>query len=122
VSDHQSPGGLEKAAVTHAQWQHTLSIENTVPRWYDACLLRPLDFLARLAALVPKPRVNLTRFHGVSPNSRHLALVTKAARGRGNKTNVSDELPTPAERHASMTWAQRLMRVFNETKKIFIAY
>ena len=23
-----------------------------------------LDFLARLAALVPKPRVNLTRFHG----------------------------------------------------------
>mgnify|MGYP000317228154 CR=1 FL=1 len=29
----------------------------------------PLDFLARLAALVPKPRVNLTRFHGVfAPN------------------------------------------------------
>jgi hypothetical protein len=25
----------------------------------------PLDFLARLAALVPRPRVNLTRFHGV---------------------------------------------------------
>jgi hypothetical protein len=25
----------------------------------------PLDFIARLAALVPKPRVNLTRFHGV---------------------------------------------------------
>ena len=23
----------------------------------------PLDFIARLAALVPKPRVNLTRFH-----------------------------------------------------------
>ncbi|KDH37112.1 conjugal transfer protein TraG, partial [Klebsiella pneumoniae] len=31
----------------------------------------PLDFIARLAALVPKPRVNLTRFHGVfAPNSR----------------------------------------------------
>ncbi|MCU7861282.1 MAG: transposase, partial [Candidatus Thiodiazotropha sp. (ex Lucinoma kastoroae)] len=23
-----------------------------------------MDFIARLAALVPKPRVNLTRFHG----------------------------------------------------------
>jgi hypothetical protein len=23
----------------------------------------PLDFIAKLAALVPKPRVNLTRFH-----------------------------------------------------------
>jgi hypothetical protein len=26
-------------------------------------IFEPLDFLARLAALVPKPRVNLTRFH-----------------------------------------------------------
>jgi hypothetical protein len=25
----------------------------------------PVDFIARLAALVPKPRVNLTRYHGV---------------------------------------------------------
>ena len=25
----------------------------------------PVDFIARLAAIVPKPRVNLTRFHGV---------------------------------------------------------
>jgi hypothetical protein len=25
----------------------------------------PLDFIAKLAALAPKPRVNLTRFHGV---------------------------------------------------------
>ena len=24
-----------------------------------------VDFIARLAALVPKPRVNLTRYHGV---------------------------------------------------------
>ena len=30
-----------------------------------------VDFIARLAALVPKPRVNLTRFHGVlAPNHR----------------------------------------------------
>jgi hypothetical protein len=28
-------------------------------------LFEPLDFIARLAALVPKPRVNLTGFHGV---------------------------------------------------------
>ena len=46
-------------------------------------LFEPLDFIARLAALVPKPRVNLTRFHGVfAPNSSHLALVKKAARGK----------------------------------------
>ncbi|AMP77316.1 MULTISPECIES: conjugal transfer protein TraG [Enterobacterales] len=74
----------------------------------------PLDFIARLAALVPKPRVNLTRFHGVfAPNSRHRALVTPAKRGRGNKVRVADEPATPAQRRASMTWAQRLKRVFN---------
>jgi hypothetical protein len=27
--------------------------------------VKPLDFIARLAALVPKPRVNLSRFYGV---------------------------------------------------------
>jgi hypothetical protein len=33
-------------------------------------ILEPLNFIARLAALVPKPRVNLTRFHWVfAPNS-----------------------------------------------------
>ena len=32
----------------------------------------PLDFIAKLAALAPKPRVNLTRFHGVfAPNSKY---------------------------------------------------
>ena len=77
-------------------------------------IFEPLDFIARLAALVPRPRVNLTRFHGVfAPNSRHRALVTPAKRGRGNQARVADEPPTPAERHISMTWAQRLKRVFN---------
>ena len=28
-------------------------------------IFEPVDFLSRLAALVPKPKVNLTRFHGV---------------------------------------------------------
>ncbi len=33
-------------------------------------IFEPLDFIAKLAALVPKPRFNLTRFHGVfAPNS-----------------------------------------------------
>ncbi|MGA7799578.1 MAG: IS91 family transposase [Gammaproteobacteria bacterium] len=76
-------------------------------------IFEPLDFIARLAALVPRPRVNLTRFHGVfAPNSKHRAMVTPAKRGKGNKARVPDEPPTPAERRASMSWAQRLKRVF----------
>ena len=79
-------------------------------------IFEPLDFIARFAALIPKPRVNLTRFHGVfAPNSNHRALITSAGRGKGRKTKTADALtgPTPAERHAAMTWAQRLKRVFN---------
>lgn len=46
-------------------------------------VFEPLDFIARLAALVPRPRVNLTRYHGVlAPNHRWRAEVTPAGRGR----------------------------------------
>ncbi len=45
-------------------------------------LFEPLDFIARLAALAPKPRVNLTPFHGVfAPNSKHRIQLTPARRG-----------------------------------------
>ena len=79
-------------------------------------IFEPLDFIARLAALVPMPRVNLTRFHGVfAPNSKHRALVTPAKRGKGNKRKALDaaQEKTPVERRTVMSWAQRLKRVFN---------
>ena len=74
----------------------------------------PVDFIARLAALVPKPRVNLTRYHGVlAPNYRWRRLVTPAKRGKGVKPIANTEVRSPTERHFAMTWAQRLKRVFN---------
>ena len=79
-------------------------------------IFEPLDFIARLAALIPRPRANLTRFHGVfAPNSKHRALVTPARRGKGNMRQESSKTDdcVPASRHAAMTWAQRLKRVFN---------
>jgi hypothetical protein len=49
-------------------------------------VFEPLDFMARLAALVPKPRINLTRFHDVfAPNSKHRALITPAKRDKGQQ-------------------------------------
>jgi hypothetical protein len=45
-----------------------------------------------LAALVPKPRVNLTRFHGVfAPNSKHRAQVTPGKPGKGSQGTTSNE-------------------------------
>ena len=77
-------------------------------------IFEPLDFMSRLVALVPKPRVNLTRFHGVfAPNSKHRALVTPAKRGKGKPPRSLDDDTALAERRAAMTWAQRLKRVFD---------
>ena len=56
-------------------------------------------------ALVPKPQVNLTRFHGLfAPKGRHRARVTPAKRGRESQRPSSGDLeePTPAESRASM--------------------
>jgi len=67
-------------------------------------VLEPLDFIARLAALVPRPRLNLTRFHGVfAPNFKHRKrIVPHSSRSRVD----SDKPPTP------MSWMQHLKRVF----------
>lgn len=78
-------------------------------------IFEPLDFIARLAALVPKPRVHLTRFHGVfAPNSHDRVTITPAKRGKGS-TKTRDTEPddsAPMEKHVAMTWARRLKRVF----------
>lgn len=80
-----------------------------VMRCYDDgtthVVLSPMEFIGRLAALVPKPRVNLTRFHGVfSPNSKLREYVVP------QKPVEEQEKPKP--KAYSMTWAQRLKRVF----------
>jgi ribosomal protein S27E len=93
-------------------------------------LFEPLDFIARLAALVPTPRVNLTRYHGVfAPNSHLRAQVTPGQRGRRTDDDCMDaggratqgavaETAEEADRtaaagHAAMSWAQRLKHVFH---------
>ena len=78
-------------------------------------IFEPLDFMSRLAALVPRPRVNLTRFHGVfAPNSKCRSRVTPARRGKRKKRHQANDVDqTPAEKRASMTWAKRLKRVFD---------
>jgi hypothetical protein len=78
-------------------------------------IFEPLDFISRLVALVPRPRVNLTRFHGLfAPNSKYRSRVTPASRGKRKKRHQANDIDqTHAEKRASMTWAKRLKRVFN---------
>ncbi len=69
-----------------------------------------LEFIARLAALIPPPKLNLTRYHGVfAPNHPLKRQITQAkprktlSQGQHQYKNVSYRL----------TWAERLKRVFH---------
>ena len=88
-------------------------------------LFSPEDWLARLAALVPRPRAHLTRYHGVfAPNCRLRARVVPSPRGtaarkrqqtKARKASSPPILPALNDDGlplAPMTWAQRLRRVF----------
>jgi Putative transposase len=72
-------------------------------------VFEPEDFISRLAALVPSPRVNLTRFHGVfAPHHRPRARISarrseRSAGGAGSGRS----------RSSALGWAQRLKRVFS---------
>ncbi|HII4308511.1 TPA: transposase [Vibrio parahaemolyticus] len=112
------PAVSEKRLALTANGQVRYELKTPYRNGTTHVIFEPLDFIAKLAALVPKPRVNLTRFHGVfAPNSKHRVQVTPAKRGKkpdkseGLDTNWRDK--SPAERHRAMTWMQRLKRVFN---------
>ena len=88
----------------------------------------PEDFIARLAALVPRPQHNLTRYHGVfAPSAALRSQITPAGRGgsagqRRRRKRRKAPAPTtanppdqnsPEQLTAPLNWATRLKRVFN---------
>ena len=88
-------------------------------------LFSPLDFLSKLAALVPRPRHNLVRYHGIlargchQPNSKMRKLIVPKSnkRVKGKEDSKTDktfeEATSQDELIALLSWAQRLKRVFN---------
>jgi ribosomal protein S27E len=76
----------------------------------------PIDFIGKLIALIPPPRLNLTRFFGVfAPNSNLRAQVTASQRGKNSPklANKEDKQSNKPYHARGMSWAMRLKRVFN---------
>ena len=79
-------------------------------------VFEPLDFISKLAALVPSPRVNLTRFHGVfAPNSQYRSGIIIQ---KSTKPSRQKAITTEVKNAKAMTWAARLKRAFNIDIKI----
>ena len=75
-------------------------------------VMAPLEFLQRLAALVPRPRLHLIRFHGVlAPNStlRPQIVPSEPDDATVPAQDHTNEPPSAAQRRLS--WALLLKRV-----------
>jgi hypothetical protein len=71
--------------------------------------MSPLEFLQRLAALIPRPRLHLIRFHGVlAPHAKLPALVIPPAAEHDAHPGTDHAPAAPAR----MSWARLLGRVF----------
>jgi hypothetical protein len=91
--------------------------------WRDGTthlVMSPLEFMQRLAALVPRPRLHLIRFHGVlAPNAKLRALVVPQgppahAQAPAESAAAAEcEVETAQARPHRIGWARLLKRVFD---------
>lgn len=100
------PVSSERLALT-ASGQVRYTLKTPYRDGTTHIVLEPLDLIAHLAALVPKPRMHLTRYHGVfAPYSQYRATVTPTHRGCGAATlpvSGADRAKPLTPRHVAMT-------------------
>ena len=73
-------------------------------------VMSPLEFMQRLAALVPRPRLHLIRFHGVlAPNARLRAAIVPSPAENASEHATEHAHGAPAR----LSWARLLKRVFD---------
>jgi len=81
--------------------------------------LTPLEFISRLAALIPAPRLHRHRYYGVlAPNARLRPAVTamaceaRATGEAGAPANAEDDNETASRSPARYLWAMLLARLY----------
>jgi hypothetical protein len=104
---------------TNAAGQVVLKLKTA---WRDGTthlVMSPLEFMQRLAALVPRPRLHLIRFHGVLvPNAKLRAQVVPQMVPQEPEPPMQAAPPAECEatcahlRPVRLSWAKLLKRVF----------
>ena len=86
--------------------------------WHDGTthlVMSPLEFMQRLAALVPRPRLHLIRFHGVlAPNAKMRAMVVPSDPAEAVEASQPAVCEPNCANHrpVRLRWARLLKRVF----------
>lgn len=78
-------------------------------------LFSPLEFMERLASLVPRPRVNLSRYHGLfAPHAKYRKLITPTPpKTVESEKDMAADSDKPRESKYRISWARLLKRVFD---------
>jgi hypothetical protein len=112
----------------HHNGQVVLQLKSPYHDGTTHIVVEPLEFMQRLAALVPRPRLHLIRFHGVlAPNAKlRSEIIPSSGRQAGNvpvagfpgAPDANDKLADhgDAPHHsapARISWARLLKRVFD---------
>jgi hypothetical protein len=99
-------------------------------RWRDGTthmIFEPLELIERLAALVPRPKVNLIRYHGIlAPSAAWRTLIVPEAKGQARPPhpgcrakkqaltpNAANENEKRRCRPRNYSWAELLRRIFS---------
>ena len=92
------PSLSEERLSQNAKGQVVYKLKNAYGNGTTHIVLEPLDLLARLASLVPRPRVNLTRFFGVfAPHFKYRKLVVPKTEANKESEGAEKSLtPSPA--------------------------
>ena len=110
------PALANERVQTNAAGQVVLKLKTP---WRDGTthlVMLPLEFMQRLAALVPRRRLHLIRFHGVlAPNAKLRALVVLQGSEPAAPTTPRAECEANCAHHrpVRLIWAKLLKRVFD---------
>ena len=110
---------ITRPALGHKRLNHTrageivLQLKTPYRDGTTHLVMTPLEFLQRLAALVPRPRLHLIRFHGVlAPNAALRSQIVPSGADQAPNTADGAGERSPTSPRARMSWAQLLKRVF----------
>ena len=107
------PSLSEERLSVNFQGQVVYKLKTAYRNGTTHIILDPLDFLSRLSSLIPRPRVHLTRFHGVfAPHFKHRSLITPQPVFSDKKDKTSFKEQRKQKKSYSMGWAKTLKRVF----------
>ena len=79
----------------------------------EMLLFSPMELMEKLAALVPRPRIHGTRYHGLfAPHSKARSKIVLREQKDKKEPRLTDSLSDNVKKESRMSWAKLMNRVF----------